>query len=318
MLCCFNSKFIVFLAIHICTAHRSWPVEYPGSRYHIEKDGWSGKMLAPFMTLRGGNPNQNAKETGGLAGMNTSNSRLKLDSLDRLKNLSTPSSGTQRGLNIHMHAIIQCTKAGETVRFEAGEYNFDELVEIDRCLHLAHAKPTKIEDIEAVEKAISSATTNINASAQAATTVVRIWGHWSFLNGTEGSVRNLTTVAASRAANYPTLDLLGGPWAFEFCGLRSVGGTAALIYGNGNISMTNCAVGGLPGAVKAGYGLTVTDDGVAVARLCVFERCRHAGARFVRRARGELVDCVFDRCIMQGAKNAVRGRNGGSRPELGV
>ena len=210
-------------------------------------------------------------------------------------------SENQGALSIDLHAVVQMTREHECLKFQAGEYRLHETVEIDRCLGVSYTAPAL--DANAVSEALTAATGNISTASVAATTVVRIWGFWSFLNATSGNVSNITTIANAREANYPTLDILGGPWSFTFCGLRSVIGTAVLVYANGHANILRCSVGSLPGFPKAGYGVTGTDTSSVVMRETVVQRCRHAGARFVRHARAELIDCVFEKCILQGAKN---------------
>jgi hypothetical protein len=211
-------------------------------------------------------------------------------------------AGSRRGSLLDLPTIVQMTMDHERLKFHAGEFHFDGTAEVDRCMSFSFTERGSDGRSQAVEDAVIAATKDSNNSV-AATTAVRIWGFWSFLNATAGNVSNITTIATAREANYPTLDILGGPWCFSFCGLRSVIGTAVLVYANGQVTIGQCSVGSLPGFPKAGYGVTGTDTSFVSMRQTVVQRCRHAGARFVRQARAELTDCVFEKCIVQGAKN---------------
>ena len=264
------------------------------------------KHQKSYLRLRGGNESQDVlpfekKDEFLIAVMPSHSVECGDIEVERGSGLLNQQSG--HGLPLDMHAIIQMVKADECLRFQAGEFHFDETVEIDRPMSFSYAKPSTVKDIQAVREAVAAATRNVTDHVAAAT-VVRIWGHWSFLNATHGNVTNITTVATAREANYPTLDILGGPWSFKFCGLRSVGGTAILVYASGHAAIVHCCVGSLAGFAKAAYGVTATDSSVVSMRESIVQRCRHAGARFVRQARGEVTDCVFEKCILQGTRNA--------------
>jgi len=87
---------------------------------------------------------------------------------------------------------------------------------------------------------------------------------------------------------------------FNLCALRSCGGTAVLVHGQGVVRVCNSAVGGMTGHSPAEYGLTATDESKCDVEWTSFQRCRLFGAQVLRQANGTVRDCAVQRCQLFG------------------
>jgi hypothetical protein len=77
-----------------------------------------------------------------------------------------------------------------------------------------------------------------------------IESRWLLAHGSEGSVRDCR-LRHDCSANplwcpscVPTVDVWGGPWLFEQSAIKSVGGSAVVVMGEGQVNITECKLGG--------------------------------------------------------------------------
>ena len=104
-----------------------------------------------------------------------------------------------------------------------------------------------------------------NRDAACKGVVVRLWGAWIMGPPSSGKIEQVTMVQKTDAARDPTLAIEGrgsvgrrAGWVFDLCALRSCGGTAVLVHGQGVVRVCNSVVGGMTGHSPAEYGLTAT------------------------------------------------------------
>ena len=224
---------------------------------------------------------------------------------------------------LDLNAVLKLYNSmNETLSLEAGEYQLDALVRVEGAARIDYAQPADDAHLQRVNESVTKAQVAAAASAKAEIVeevaltgekilvqqrvassegvVVRLWGPWSMGARSSGSIRRICTVQQTDTPEDPTLEV-EGRWIFEWCAIRSSGGTAVLVHSLGDATVRSCALGSMPSQAPAKYGITATDSAKCVVEKSTLQRCRVLGARFLLQANATLVDCTFQRCSVEGA-----------------
>ena len=224
---------------------------------------------------------------------------------------------------LDLNAVLKLYNSmNETLSLETGEYQLDALVRVEGTARIDYAQPADDARLQRVNESVTKAQVAAAASAEAeiveevaltgekmlvqqrvassAGVVVRLWGPRSMGARSSGSIRRICTVQQTDTPEDPTLEV-EGRWVFEWCAIRSSGGTAVLVHSLGDATVRSCALGSMPGQAPAKYGITATDSATCVVEKSTLQLCRVLGARFLLHANATLVDCTFQRCSVEGA-----------------
>ena len=225
---------------------------------------------------------------------------------------------------LDLNAVLRLYNSiNETLSLEPGEYQLDALVRVEDVARIDHAPPPDDELRRLVNESVAKARVAAAASAEAeiveevaqngetvlvhqrvassAGVVIKLWGPWSMGARSSGSMRHIGTVQQTDTAEDPTLEVEGS-WVFEWCTLRSCGGTAMLVHSLGDVAVRSCAVGSMPGQAPAEYGITTTDTAACLVEKSTLQSCRVVGARCLLQANCTLVDCALERCSVEGVR----------------
>jgi hypothetical protein len=72
-----------------------------------------------------------------------------------------------------------------------------------------------------------------------------VWGNWTLLQSTMGEWHHLKLGLHCYTSASALLDIRGGPWSFEWCDVRCIGGVSMELVLRAKVLMTHCSVGGI-------------------------------------------------------------------------
>jgi hypothetical protein len=106
-------------------------------------------------------------------------------------------------------------------------------------------------------------------------------GHVHLEPSSDGAMLNLqlmrehSDVQEAREQSHPCLEIRGGPWCLDDCGVRSQGGAAVLCAGDSAVAkLRGCSVGGTAaGRFRAGEGLSARGRSDVVVSSCTLALC---------------------------------------------
>jgi hypothetical protein len=122
-----------------------------------------------------------------------------------------------------------------------------------------------------------------------------VWGNWTILQDTAGQFADLKLALHCYVSQMAVVDMRGGPWAFERCDVRCIGGVAIEMLLRSKLIMTEAAIGGIDTrAMRAQDGLVMRMDAAADLSCVVIEMCGVVcgyGLRMSEETRGSLRGC---------------------------
>jgi len=124
-----------------------------------------------------------------------------------------------------------------------------------------------------------------------------VWGNWTLLQRTMGEWRHLNLALHCYTSQSRLLDVRGGPWVFEHCDTRCIGGVAMEVVLRGKVVMTHCGMGGIDALyMRAQDALVCRMDSCADLANCTLEMCgviTGHGVQLLEEARAHLDNCTI-------------------------